>query len=81
MGITSSLSYLLITVKLIELEKISLINRDNLTIPIQMQLSQKQKTISDFFAKCLKSRLNFKHFDQKVTPIDFPFSKLRNPKT
>ena len=46
-----------------------------------MQLSQKQKTISDFFAKCLQSRLNFKHFDQKVTPIDFPFSKLRNPKT
>ena len=62
-------------------EKYPVPNRDNLTIPIQMQLSQKQKTISDFFAKCLKSRLNFKHFDQKVTPIDFPFSKLRNPKT
>ena len=62
-------------------EKYPVLNRDNLTIPIQMQLSQKQKTISDFFAKCLKSRLNFKHFDQKVTPIDFPFSKLRNPKT
>ena len=44
-------------------EKYPVLNRDNLTIPIQMQLTEKQKTNSDYFAKCLKSRLNFKHFE------------------
>ena len=39
--------------------KNSLLNRDNLTQPIQMQLSGKQKTFSEFFAAFLKSRLNF----------------------
>ena len=39
--------------------KNSLLNRDNLTQPIQMQLSGKQKTFSQFFAAFLKSRLNF----------------------
>ena len=37
-------------------EKYPVLNRDNLTIPIQMQLSQKQKTFSEFFAGFLKSR-------------------------
>ena len=36
-------------------EKYPVLNRDNLTIPIQMELSQKQKTFSDFFAAFLKS--------------------------
>ena len=44
-------------------EKYPLLNRDNLTIPIQMQLSQKQKTFSNFYAAFLKSRLNFKDFE------------------
>ena len=39
--------------------KNSLLNRDNLTQPIKMQLSGKQKTFSQFFAAFLKSRLNF----------------------
>ena len=30
-----------------------------------MPLSQKQKRISQFFAAFLKSRLNFKHIEQK----------------
>ena len=34
-------------------------NRDNLTIQIQMQLPEKEKRFSQFFAACLKSRLNF----------------------
>ena len=46
-------------------EKYPLFNRDNLTIPIQMQLFEKQKTFPEFFPKFLKSRLNFKHFDKK----------------
>ena len=44
-------------------EKYPVLNRDNLTIPIQMQLSQKQKTFSNFYAAFLKSRLNFKDFE------------------
>ena len=35
------------------------LNREKLTISIQMQSSQKQKTFSQFFAPLLKSRLNF----------------------
>ena len=52
-------------------EKYPVLNRDNLTIPIQMQLSQKQKTISSLFAKFSKSRLNFKHFESKGYPYRF----------
>ena len=46
-------------------DRYSLINRHKLTQPIQMQLSQKQKTISLFFSKFWKSRLNFEHFGEK----------------
>ena len=42
--------------------KYSLLNRDNLTEPIQMQVSRKQKTFSQFFSAFLKSSLNFEHF-------------------
>ena len=52
-------------------EKYPLLKRDNLTIPIQMQLSQKQKTFSEFFAAFLKSRLNFKYFLKKDDPPRF----------
>ena len=45
--------------------KYSLFNRDNLTQPIQMQLSRKQKTFSGFFSAFLKSSLNFEHFQKK----------------
>ena len=62
-------------------EKYPVLNRDNLTITIQMQLSQKQKTFSRFFSAFLKSKLNFKHFEKKMTRIAFVFRKLRTPKT
>ena len=45
--------------------KYSLLNRDSLTQPIQMQLSRKQKTFSEFFSAFLKSSLNFEHFQKK----------------
>ena len=45
--------------------KYPILNRDNLTTPIQMQLSQKQKTFSHFFDAFLKSRLNLEHFEKK----------------
>ena len=46
-------------------EKHYLLNRDNLTQPIQIQLSQKQKTFCEFFFAFLKSILNFKHLPKK----------------
>ena len=44
--------------------KDSLLNRDNLTHRIQMQLSRKQKIFSEFFVAFLKSSLNFENFQQ-----------------
>ena len=46
-------------------EKYLVLHRDNSTIPIQMQLSHKQKTFSRFFATFLKFRLSFEHFEKK----------------
>ena len=43
-------------------DKHYLLNTDNLTQHIQMQLSQKQKTFHEFFFAVSKSTLNFKHF-------------------
>ena len=40
-------------------EKYPVVNRDNLKIPIMMQLSQEQKYFPQIFAACLKSKLNF----------------------
>ena len=45
--------------------KYSLLNRDNLTEPIQMQVSGKQRNFSEFFCTFLKSTLNFEHFSKK----------------
>ena len=62
--------------------KYSLVNRDNLTQPIQMQLSQKQKTFSQFFSAFLKSTLNLEHFPKKkktTLPAEV-FPKLQTPK-
>ena len=39
------------------------LNRHTLMIPIQMQLSQKQKTFCKAFAAFLKSELNFEIFE------------------
>ena len=48
--------------------KYSLPNIDNLKRPIQMQLSQKIKTLCEFDAPFLKSILNFEHFQYKDGP-------------
>ena len=40
-------------------DKYSLLNRDNLTEPIQILLSQKQKNFSQFFIAFLKSTWKF----------------------
>ena len=49
-------------------DKHYLLNRDTLTQPIQIQLSQKQKIFSEFFFAFLKSILNFKHLPKKDDP-------------
>ena len=49
-------------------DKHYLLNRDNLTQPIQIQLSQKQKIFSELFFAFLKSILNFKHLPKKDDP-------------
>ena len=56
--------------------KYSPLNRDNLTRPIQMQLSWKQKTFSDFFSAFLKSSLNFEHFQKKDDSHSWGISKI-----
>ena len=38
---------------------------ENLQLPIQMQLSQKRKTFSDFFVPFLEYTSNFKHLEKK----------------
>ena len=60
--------------------KYSLLYRDNLTQPIQILLSQKQKTFSRFFSAFLKSTLNFEHFETRMTLIADVFPKLPSPK-
>ena len=48
--------------------KYSLLNRDNLTQPIQILLSPKQKNLSRFLFAFLKCTLTFKHFQKKDDP-------------
>ena len=57
-------------------ENCSLLNRDNLTQPIQMQLSQEQKHFCQFFSTFLISRLNFEYFGKNMTLIAYVFPKL-----
>ena len=61
-------------------DKYSVLNRDNLTQRIHMQLSQKQKTLCYFFSSFLKSRLNFPYFQKKtMSLIAEILTKLRSP--
>ena len=49
-------------------DKYSLLYRENLTQPIQILLSQKQKTFSHLLSSFLKSKLSFAHFQKKDYP-------------
>ena len=61
-------------------DKYSLLNRDNVRQPIQMQLSQKQETFSELISPFFKARLNIEHFQKNMLPIADVFPKLRTPK-
>ena len=61
-------------------DRYCLLYKDNLLQPIQILLSQKQKTFSQFFSPFLKSTLNFERFQKKMTLIADVFPKLPSPK-
>ena len=61
-------------------DKYSLLDGDNLTQPIQILLSHKQKTFSQFGSAFLKSTLNFEHFQTKINLRADVFPKLPSPK-
>ena len=61
-------------------DKYCLLYRDNLMQPIQILLSQKQKTFSQFSSPFSKSTLNFERFQKKMTLIADVFPKLPSPK-
>ena len=58
-------------------EKYSLGNREDLPQQIQLQLSKKPKTISEFLAVFLKFRSNIYYFEKKLIKIiAYVFPKL-----
>ena len=58
-------------------KKYPLRNCENLQLPIQMQLSRKQKSFSEFFVAFQESALNFKHFNKNIMGIANVFLKLQ----
>ena len=60
-------------------EKYPVLNRENLTIPVHMQLFEKQKTFCQIFTSILKSRWIFEHFDKKDDTHRFCISEILNP--
>ena len=61
-------------------DRYCLLYKDNLLQQIQILLSQKQKTFSQFFSPFLKSTLNFQHFQKKLNLIADIFPKLPSTK-
>ena len=61
-------------------DKHYLLNSDNLTQHIQMQLCQKKKNFPEFFFAFLKSILNYKHLPEKGDPRTDVFLARLAPK-
>ena len=61
-------------------KKYLVLHRDNLTIALQMHLSQKRIAFSQYFVAFLKSSLNFKHFEKKGDPHSFCISEITESK-
>ena len=55
-------------------DKYSLLDRDNLMEPVEILLSEKQKSFWQLFCAFLKFRLNFEHFPK----IDNPYSSCNS---
>ena len=58
--------------------KYSLLIREKLTQPLQILLSQKQKSFSEFFSSFLKSTLNFEPCRKKDETHSRCISKITN---
>ena len=58
--------------------KYSLLDRHNLTQWIQIQLSQKEKTFSQFFSLIVKSSSNLEHFQKKDDTHSWCISWIRD---
>ena len=54
------------------------LNRDILTVPIQMESFQKHKNFGQFLAEFLKFTLNYKYFERKYDPHRFFISEIRD---
>ena len=61
-------------------DKHYVLNRDNFSEAIQMQLSRKEKSFSELFVAFLKSILNFKHLPKKMTLTAVIFLEIPAPK-
>ena len=61
-------------------DKYSLVARDKSMQTIQINLSEKQKTFSEFLCAFSESTPNFELLQKMMTVIAYVFSKLRNPK-
>ena len=57
-------------------DKYPVLNRVNLKIPIQKQLSEKKKLFSELFFAFLKSRIDFEHIEKKDDCHRFCISKI-----
>ena len=62
-------------------DKYSILNRDSWTQPIQILLSGKIKSFSEFFYPFLKCILNFEHFQKKDDTHRQWFSEIKDSET
>ena len=60
-------------------DKYPVLNNDNLTIPIQMQLSVKKKLFPQSFSAFLKSSRNSKPFEKMHDTHSFCISEITDP--
>ena len=61
-------------------DKYSLVSKDKWMQTIQMHLSQKENTFSEFFSVFYESALNLEHFQKKMTLIAYVFTNLATTK-
>ena len=64
--------------KFIPDDNYSLLNRDKVKEPIQILLSEKQKSFSQFFSSFLKCTLNCEHFQKKDDTHSRCISEITN---
>ena len=58
----------------------SRINRQNLSLPIQIKLSKKPETFCEIFSAFFESTLNFDGSEAKMSLIGQVFAKLLTPR-